>query len=105
MPTQPTISFTQIFKHLKKKKEKGKMMSMHGGDKRGGSSTRAGNESEEEDYEIEIDGLQDKACGELGSGPGLPPADRAGFCSESNDRSGTRLLRPMKQRQIRHSSR
>ena len=34
---------------------------MHGGDKRGGSSTRAGNESEEEDYEIEIDGLQDKA--------------------------------------------
>ncbi|CBI28247.3 hypothetical protein VitviT2T_016712 [Vitis vinifera] len=37
------------------------MMSMHGGDKRGGSSTRAGNESEEEDYEIEIDGLQDKA--------------------------------------------
>ncbi|KAL6319416.1 hypothetical protein AAG906_014091 [Vitis piasezkii] len=37
------------------------MMSMHGGDKRGASSTRAGNESEDEDYEIEIDGLQDKA--------------------------------------------
>lgn len=37
------------------------MMSMHGRNKRGESSTRAGNESEEEDYEIEIDGLQDKA--------------------------------------------
>ena len=37
------------------------MMSMHGRNKRGASSTRAGNESEEEDYEIEIDGLQDKA--------------------------------------------
>ncbi|KAJ9676731.1 hypothetical protein PVL29_021977 [Vitis rotundifolia] len=36
------------------------MMSMHGRHKRGASSTRAGNESEEEDYEIEIDGLQDK---------------------------------------------